>query len=425
MGVPTSLVRPQGWKALVCGVAIAGAALAGSPAGAAPTVPGAPTITGVTAGLRSVMVTYSAPASDGGATITDYRVACSSSDGGASKSTTEHASPTIVRNLTAGKTYTCNVMARNKAGYGPPSAQSAPVVTLSPPPTPTVPGAPTITSVVAGVKTLTVTYSPPASDGGSKILAVQGRLLVERRWREPVDDRARVADQGAQPHGGQDVHVQRRGGKPQGIRAAVGAVGSGRDPVAARYHRAGCSDDHVGHCRGPQRDGGVHAAGQQRWCVDLLVQGNVHVEQRRPHPLELAEPLVDPGRRPERGEDLHLHGGGEEPQGFRSGIGAFGCGHDARRTERSAARLGSTARGYEGDGHRRLRPPVAASALHATMPVAWGRQTRLKRAPRAWGAASASCPAFDGVRAVAVLLVVAYHFRHLLDPWTTHYVRRP
>jgi peptidoglycan/LPS O-acetylase OafA/YrhL len=34
-------------------------------------------------------------------------------------------------------------------------------------------------------------------------------------------------------------------------------------------------------------------------------------------------------------------------------------------------------------------------------------------------------PAFDGVRAVAVLLVVAYHFRHLLDPWTTHYVRRP
>ena len=50
MGVATSL-RPQGWKALVCGVAIAGAALAGSPAGAAPTVPGAPTITGATPGL--------------------------------------------------------------------------------------------------------------------------------------------------------------------------------------------------------------------------------------------------------------------------------------------------------------------------------------------------------------------------------------
>ncbi|MDQ1447309.1 MAG: hypothetical protein QOC79_280, partial [Actinomycetota bacterium] len=32
-------------------------------------------------------------------------------------------------------------------------------------------------------------------------------------------------------------------------------------------------------------------------------------------------------------------------------------------------------------------------------------------------------PAFDGVRGVAVLLTVAYHFRTLLDPWTTHYVR--
>jgi large repetitive protein len=169
MGVATSLVRPQGWKAWLCGAAIAGAALAGSPAGAAPTVPSAPTITGATAGLGSVTVTYSAPANDGGAPVTDYRVACTSSDGGASKSTTEHASPTTVRNLTAGKTYTCNVMARNKAGYGPPSALSAPVVTLSPPPAPTVPGAPTITSAVAGVKSVKVTYSPPASDGGSKI----------------------------------------------------------------------------------------------------------------------------------------------------------------------------------------------------------------------------------------------------------------
>jgi hypothetical protein len=164
-----SRMRPQGWKAWLCGVAVAGLAMGSAAAGAAPTVPGAPTITGATAGLRSVTVTYSAPANNGGATITDYRVACSSTDGGATHSKTEHASPTTVSGLTAGKTYTCNVEARNSAGYGPPSAQSAPVVTLSPPPSPTVPGAPTITSVTPGIRTVDVAYAPPASNGGANI----------------------------------------------------------------------------------------------------------------------------------------------------------------------------------------------------------------------------------------------------------------
>ena len=84
-----SRVRPHGWKAWVCGLAIAGTAMGAVPAGAA-SAPGAPTVTGVTPGLGSVNVSYSPPASDGGSHITEYKVACFSSDGGVSKSETEH-----------------------------------------------------------------------------------------------------------------------------------------------------------------------------------------------------------------------------------------------------------------------------------------------------------------------------------------------
>ena len=119
------------WKAWGCGVAILGIALIGAAAGAAtPTVPGAPTITSVTAGHRSVKVTFTKPADNGGAKIVDYRVKCTSSNGGAKGSRGTSKSPVVVAGLTAAKTYTCTVTARNKMGLGPASAASDPVVTL-------------------------------------------------------------------------------------------------------------------------------------------------------------------------------------------------------------------------------------------------------------------------------------------------------
>ena len=162
MGVAISL-RPQGWKALVCGVAIAGAALAGSPAGAAPTVPGAPTITGATSGAAQ----------------------CDGHVFGAGQR-------------------------RRRADHRLP-----------------------------------------------------GRLLVERRWREQVDDRARVADHRPRPHGGQDVHVQRHGAEQGGLRPALGAVGAGRDAVSSSdADGPGCTDDHVGRRGGEDCHGHVLAAGE-------------------------------------------------------------------------------------------------------------------------------------------------------------------
>ena len=156
-------------------VAVAGAAvvvlapLGTEVAGATTTTkPGAPTITSVTPGDRSANVSYK-KGSTGGTTIFFYKVTCTSSDGGSTHSNSERSSPTRVYDLTAGKTYTCTVVARNKHGYSPASAPSAAFI-VGPNPPPTVPGAPTITGATPGVESVTVTYTAPASDGGAKIL---------------------------------------------------------------------------------------------------------------------------------------------------------------------------------------------------------------------------------------------------------------
>jgi hypothetical protein len=160
----SSRKQPHGWKALLCGVSIVGVSLAGAgTSGASPTVPGAPTITSVTPGDHNIKVAFSRPANDGGAEIFNYKVTCTSSNGGATRSASYFSSPIRV-SATGGDTYTCTVMAQNRAGFGPPSAPSAAVVVL-----PVLPGAPTITSVTPENHNVDVAFTRPSSDGGSEI----------------------------------------------------------------------------------------------------------------------------------------------------------------------------------------------------------------------------------------------------------------
>jgi len=92
---------------------------------------GAATITSVTAGVGSLIVSFTRPAHDGGQPIGHYRVTCVSSDGGTANMRTGIASPIVVFRLSPVKTYTCEVIAHNRQGDGPASAPSAPVVTLA------------------------------------------------------------------------------------------------------------------------------------------------------------------------------------------------------------------------------------------------------------------------------------------------------
>lgn len=122
--------------------------------------PDAPTINSVSFGNQQLSVAFSAPASNGGGTITGYKY---SVNGGSSYTSVGTTSPFVISSLTNGTAYTVLLRATNAAGDSAATTASSAVVPC------TVPSAPTVGSVVPGNQTLTVAYSAPASTNGSAI----------------------------------------------------------------------------------------------------------------------------------------------------------------------------------------------------------------------------------------------------------------
>ena len=133
------------------------------------TAPSAPTINSVTGSNERLTVAFTAPSSDGGATITNYEY---STDNGStweafSPATTSTPLVITVRSdirfaVVNGVTYQVRVRAVNSAGSGVASAA------MSGKPF-TVAGAPTINSVIGSDERLTVAFTAPASTGGATI----------------------------------------------------------------------------------------------------------------------------------------------------------------------------------------------------------------------------------------------------------------
>jgi hypothetical protein len=138
----------------------------------APTVPAAPTGVTAIAGDTSAVVTWTDPASNGGSAITEYLVTADDVTNPLTAAlncavTGATATSCTVNGLTNGDVYFFRVAAINVIGQGALSSNSNRVVPMAPR---TVPGAPTGVSATVGNASAIVTWTDPASNGGSVII---------------------------------------------------------------------------------------------------------------------------------------------------------------------------------------------------------------------------------------------------------------
>ncbi len=130
------------------------------------TAPGAPTGLAATAGDAQVNLSWQAPGSDGGAQITGYNIYEGTSPAVTGKPVASAKGTGVtVKNLANGTTYYFKVTAVNQAGEGPASG----AVAATPAAAITQPGSPNGLTASPGSGQVTLSWTAPASDGGTGI----------------------------------------------------------------------------------------------------------------------------------------------------------------------------------------------------------------------------------------------------------------
>ena len=125
------------------------------------TMPGAPVITKVVAGVGQLTVYWSAPTSTGGTPVASYRV--TAKPGGAFCHVPRSMTSCRITGLHNGTGYRFSMTATNAAGTSPTSAFSASVRPR------TIPGAPLIISARVAGRNITIRWRPPVSNGGVRL----------------------------------------------------------------------------------------------------------------------------------------------------------------------------------------------------------------------------------------------------------------
>ena len=145
------------------------------------TEPGAPRNLSGSPGDQQVTLTWGAPSSDGGSTITRYEYEIDDSGVWMDAGTDRRA---VVTGLTNGRRYTFAVRAVNAAGGGKVAS-----VTVTPG---TGPGAPRNLSGSPGDQQVTLTWDAPSSDGGSTITRYEYEIDHSGAWMDAGTDRRAV-----------------------------------------------------------------------------------------------------------------------------------------------------------------------------------------------------------------------------------------
>ena len=147
------------------------------------TAPSAPTINSLTGSDERLTVAFTAPSSDGGATITNYEYSTDNGSTWQAFSPATASTPLVITMrsditsaLVNGMTYEVMVRAVNSAGSGVASAAMSGMPF-------TVAGAPTINSVTGSAAQLTVAFTTPVSNGGATITNYEYSSDNGSTWR--------------------------------------------------------------------------------------------------------------------------------------------------------------------------------------------------------------------------------------------------
>jgi hypothetical protein len=137
---------------------------------ATPAAPGAPAGLTATAGNGTATLSWSAPGSDGGSPVQDYVIEGGASPSGTGITDTVSGDTATISGLANGTAYAFRVHAQNKAGDGPAATVTVTPQASGPGTGPgSVPGAPAGLTTSSGDGFIALSWSAPASAGGSPV----------------------------------------------------------------------------------------------------------------------------------------------------------------------------------------------------------------------------------------------------------------